>query len=363
MVSWDELFGGRHCLILDGGLGSYLESTDALKKSSIAELWSAGLLLEHPELLTAAHAEFLAAGADIITSSSYQLTLPGLLRTGAVSERRQALELFELSTSLVRQCIDNSNLLFRYRPLLAASIGCYGAHLADGSEYTGRYPDQCGVSELIQFHDDKLSILSETNPDIIAFETVPCMQEVKAIVNLLSNGHVQRAQCQWLSIACSSPTTLNSGESIEEAIRYIEEGASLSAQSTAIGVNCTDPRHVEGILHCMRDNSRKGRILVAYPNLGEEWNVATEATGCCSTHHSAAVDPVDIAVAVDNKTQGKTTVIPVPNTGVSEAEFLELSTRWYDEGSGATVIGGCCRVSPSLIHQLKQRVSTFHSAS
>jgi homocysteine S-methyltransferase len=361
MVTWDELFEGRHCMVLDGGLGSYLESSGGLELNSIPDLWAAGLLLSHPELLAAAHAEFLTAGSDIITSSSYQLTLPGLLRTGVVTDPRKALELFELSTSLVRQCIDTYCLqqlqhTGRHRPLIAASIGSYGAHLADGSEYTGQYGDKCSVAELTQFHDEKLSILLSTRPDIIAFETVPCIQEVKAIVNLLSKDqHTPGAPCQWLSIACSSPTTLNSGESIEDAIRYIEEGASLSTQSTAIGVNCTDPRHVESILHCMRDNSRKGRRLVAYPNLGEEWDVAADTTACCATHPSDA----DTTAGADKESKKS---VPVPNTGISEEQFLELSTRWYDEGSLATIIGGCCRVTPPLIRKLKQRVSTFHSA-
>ena len=339
----NDLFQGRCCLVLDGGLGSYLESNGAYNEmtSDITRLWAAGLLLEHQHLLMDAHREFLVAGADIVTSSSYQLSFQGL-RDANVSD---PIAVYELSTSLVRRCIAEQQQQTQsvQGPYVAASVGCFGAHLADGSEYTGIYGGD--LMMLKKFHTEQTQALRSTNPDILAFETIPCVDEVRAIVEVLSsssNADSSSNPClAWISLACSSETTLNSGETIEDALRILEE-SSLSNESVAVGVNCTDPRFVEDILHSMRETCSKGRVLVAYPNLGETW----EETG---------------VPAADSNAANNHAWTPLPGTGISETQFIDMASRWYDHGSGATIIGGCCRVSPQLIGKLKQVVSQFNN--
>ena len=349
--NFDGLFGGKSCLLLDGGLGSYLESTGAFNQmtNDVARLWAAGLLLEHPNLLLDAHRNFMAAGADILTSSSYQLSMKGL-RDANVSD---PVRVYELSTSLVRRCIEEQQQQIRSTqpqcPYVAASIGCYGAHLADGSEYKGNYGD---VTMLKQFHSEQLEVLLSTSPDLVAFETIPCVDEVKAIVEVLSSSSNVESNANpclaWISMACSSETTLNSGETIEDAVRILEE-SSLSNQSVAIGVNCTDPRFVENIIRSMRETCNKGRVLIAYPNLGETW----EDTG----NNAADSDTAGVIGAESNHAW-----TPLPGTGISETQFIDMAERWYDHGAGATIIGGCCRVSPQLIGKLKQ-LSQFNTSS
>ena len=349
--SFDALFGDRSCLILDGGLGSYLETAGAfgqLKTNdpSVTRLWAAGLLLGHPNLLLDAHQEFMTAGADILTSSSYQLSFQGLRDAKVVDP----IAVYQLSTSLVRRCIEEQQQKLSPTPqpcpYVAASIGCYGAHLADGSEYKGNYGN---VPMLKQFHSEQYEVLLSTNPDLIAFETIPCIDEIKAIVDVLSSSsHMDSSSTPcltWISMACSSDTTLNSGETIEDALRILEE-SSLSNQSVAIGVNCTDPRLVENIIHSMRETCSKGRILVAYPNLGETW----EETGNNHAIDSNAetLDPESIH-----------TWKPLPCTGISETQFIDMAHRWYDHGDGATIIGGCCRVTPQLIGKLKSQFNSI----
>lgn len=74
----------------------------------------------------------------------------------------------------------------RRRPLVAASIGCYGAALADGSEYRGGYGDTVGQRGLQDWHKERLDILARADGvDLVMFETIPCLAEVRAILALL----------------------------------------------------------------------------------------------------------------------------------------------------------------------------------
>lgn len=323
-----------------------METSGALqcvRDSTSSTLWSAGLLLEHPELLIDAHAQFLAAGADIVTSSSYQLTFEGIAGIGGADGRQRAEELFRESTAVARTACAGYPTA-----RVAASLGCYGAHLADGSEYTACGYRGVGVSRLQAFHKDKLTVLLATNPDSVAFETVPCVDEAKAIAALLTDREVLHrgggSPVAWVSLACSSPDTLNGCEPLEDALRALEDpddggsggGAALSVADVAVGVNCTDPRHVRAILQTMRDTCRRGRVLVAYPNLGETWE------------QQAPSSSGEAEVA---------TWKPVAGTGVAEAEFVRMARQWHDGGDGATIIGGCCRVAPPLIAKLKSALT------
>jgi homocysteine S-methyltransferase len=227
---------------------------------------------------------------------------------------------------------------------VAASLGCYGAHLADGSEYTAGGYRGVGVEQLTAFHAEKLAALVATRPDAVAFETIPCVDEVKAVTALLSSSGVPDgppgAPVAWVALACQSPELLNSGETLEDALRALEDppsGAPLDVDHVAVGVNCTDPRHVRAILRTMRDTCRRGRVLVAYPNLGETWEQAPEGSDGNSSGGG-----------------GGGAWAPVAGTCVAEAEYVALARGWYDGGDGATIIGGCCRVNPPLIAELKR---------
>ena len=65
---------------------------------------------------------------------------------------------------------------------MAASVGPYGAFLADGSEYRG-YPD-VQTEYLEVFHIPRLALFCEENPDILSFETIPSYAEAIALREL-----------------------------------------------------------------------------------------------------------------------------------------------------------------------------------
>ncbi len=353
-------------LVLDGALGTRIEQ---LGFELDPVLWSAGNLIRNPNLIMDIHKDYLNAGANIITTSSYQISYDGLLKVMNYNVQEtdnlllKSVELANRARNIVNK---DYNQLANLTPrLIAASIGCYGASLANGSEYTGKYDKS--EQQLIEFHCNKFRTLaSSPHTDLIAFETLPCFNEVKAVTSLVAN-HRSEVTC-WLSLACQSDSQLNSSDRIEDCIRYVEDAASevemftedtgLIASSTdnmsggvdsesdgttsastvvtaennlinntnlsnlILGVNCTHPQHVENILQTITDFCKKDRILIAYPNRGDVWD---------SNSYSYCL-----------------------NSGCSNPQFAELAVKWYD--AGARIIGGCCMTEPSTIVAVRERL-------
>jgi homocysteine S-methyltransferase len=297
----------HHAVVLDGALATELERRGADLRDT---LWSAKLLLENPDLIRQVHHDYYVAGADVATTASYQATLQGLLQRG--QDQEQAAAVLRLSVKLAQQARDlfwqiDSNRQGRLKPLVAASVGCYGAYLHDGSEYRGDYG--LSVQQLIDWHRPRLEILADTGADLIACETVPCLAEGEALVKLLSEFPQIQA---WLSFSCRDERHLCHGEAFVEAIQLANDAATI----VAAGVNCTPPRFIEGLLASAVGSAHKP--LVVYPNSGETWDAARHCW------------------------QGITT----------DADWRECAKRWHS--AGARVIGGCCRTTPETIRQIAQ---------
>jgi homocysteine S-methyltransferase len=294
-------------VILDGALATELERRGADLRDP---LWSAKLLLENPELIRQVHCDYFAAGADVATTASYQATIPGLLKRGLNHE--QAAGVLRLSVRLAQQARDAFWLIprpARLAPLVAASIGCYGAGLHDGAEYRGDYG--LSVQQLIDWHRPRLEILADSGADLLACETIPCLAEGAALVKLLCEFPRISA---WLSFSCKDAHTLCHGEPFAQAVALANDAPNI----VAVGVNCTAPRHVEGLLAAASAVTQKP--LVAYPNSGETWD------------------------ALQHCWQGTT----------AEPDWRSCVLRWRD--AGARLIGGCCRTTPESIRQIADAV-------
>jgi len=326
--------------ILDGGLATELEASGA---DITGKLWSAKVLIENPDYIVDCHLRFLQAGADIITTCSYQASLEGFLEQGlcvdeakhliqsSVSLAKQARQKFleyssdKVLPSSAEQQLSREDWVNGWRrfPLVAASIGCYGAILADGSEYHGNYRVM-GVEALFTWHRPRLELLLQANPDMIACETIPCLEEVEALAllfNQLSNEGTFVPKV-WISLACQNSTTLNSGQLLEDAIERVE-ALDVGRNIYAVGINCTAPSHITDAIKLISD--RTSRKIIVYPNRGETWD---------STNHQWTQD-----------------------SGIQELEFAEMAFNWCKQG--CNIIGGCCRMSPSAIKQLKVRILVY----
>ncbi|AJP04449.1 homocysteine methyltransferase [Streptomyces cyaneogriseus subsp. noncyanogenus] len=286
-------------LVLDGGMSNQLESAGHDLSDA---LWSARLLADRPEAVVAAHLAYYEAGADVAITASYQATFDGFARRGIGRER--AAGLMTLSVDLAREAARRTRAA---RPLwVAASAGPYGAMLADGSEYRGRYG--LTVAELERFHRPRLEVLAAARPDVLALETVPDTDEAAALLRAVRGLGVPA----WLSYTVAGDRT-RAGQPLEEAFAL----AADADEVIAVGVNCCAP---EDVARAVETAARvTGKPVVAYPNSGESWDAGARAWTGGSTFTAGRV------------------------------------RAWRE--AGARLIGGCCRVGPETIGQVARAVA------
>ena len=295
-------------LILDGGLATELEA-DGFDLNH--PLWSAKVLIETPEAVRAVHARFLAAGADCIISATYQASFPGLARYGLPD--KEAERLFRFAVELAaeernRFWRDPANREGRRRPLVAASIGPYGAFLADGSEYTGDY--RADDAALAAFHWRRLELLARSGADLLAVETIPSAREGRVLRRLLER--LENPPPAWLSFTCRDGARLSDGTPVEEIATDLDACARIHW----IGVNCTAAKHLATLIPRFREAT--GKPVVAYPNGDGRW------------------DPVR----------------KVWETPAETADLPKLAPEW--RRLGAALIGGCCRTRPKDIRGIRE---------
>ena len=223
---------GGDTIVLDGGLATQLEAQGADLSD---ELWSARLLVEDPGAILAAHLAYFRAGARIATTASYQATFEGFERRGI--GRDDATVLLRRSVELAAAARDTMLEEHRSGPerYIAASIGPFGAMLADGSEYRGRYGRT--VEQLRDFHRERLEVLFATDADVLAVETIPEIEEAAAVAQLVAATPDAAA---WVSFSCADGRRIRSGAPIEDAVAAV----AFTPGILAVGVNCTAPEHV-----------------------------------------------------------------------------------------------------------------------
>lgn len=228
-------------VVLDGGLGTLLESRG---NDVTSALWSARVLRDDPDEVRAAHAEFVAAGAEVVITASYQLGFGGDIPDAEVET------LLRRSVSVARDAGD---------VVVAASVGPLGALRADGSEYTGAYG--LSLDDLRTAHRRRLHVLAETGADVLAVETIPSPLEVEALALELADVDVPA----FVSLSGDSSGFAAPGS----RARALQLAASVPGV-IAVGVNCCAPASVGAALA-----EAPGIPLVAYPNTGETWDAAT----------------------------------------------------------------------------------------
>jgi homocysteine S-methyltransferase len=258
------------------------------------------------------HLDYFRAGADVATTATYQASFEAFARRGIL--RRQAADLMCAAVSLAVAARDDMFATAQggadlIRPLVAASIGPYGAMLADGSEYRGHY--ELDDDALADFHRPRLQVLADAGADLLACETIPCLREAKVLAELLRE---HPDLCAWISFSCRDGERNCEGENIGACVAELRE----YPQIVAVGVNCTPPQYMTSLLRQMR--GRTDRPLVVYPNSGECYQAASKQW---SGDRGAL-------------------------------EFGEQARGWYAEG--ARLIGGCCRTGPHDIRRVKQCV-------
>lgn len=287
--------------ILDGGMATELEWRGC---NIYGPLWSAQVLDTAPNVIRQAHLDYLRAGADCISTVSYQVSARGYMELGrppgdAARALRQSVEIAEAARAQYAGESDRS-------VLIAASLGPYGAALHNGAEFHGRY--DIGFDDLAVFHAERLAVAGETDADLIALETVPSLEEARAIVAALAQFPSVRA---WVSFTCKDEAHVAHGETLAECTALLD---SLE-QVVAVGVNCTQPRLISELIRAAKESTAKP--VLVYPNSGETWDAETR------------------------RWRGKSDI----------AEYGVLASEWFE--AGAQAVGGCCRTTPAHIQAVR----------
>jgi len=299
---FETLFHERAAVVLDGGLGTELERRGADLSDP---LWSARLLADDPELIVATHLAYFQAGAQVATTASYQATFEGFAARGIARDQADSLMLRSVELAIeARRRTELAGLL------VAASIGPYGAMLADGSEYSGDYG--LTVAQLRDFHRPRFDVLAASDADLLALETVPSVDEGRALVELLGDRPETAA---WLSFTCRDGAHTRRGEPVEAAFDLARDVPGI----VALGVNCTEPQFIDELIRRAAD--RTDLPIIAYPNGGEHW----DAAGRRWAGPAAASDGIPAQIG-----------------------------GWL--ASGARIVGGCCRVGPVTIAEIAANV-------
>ncbi|MFF3753422.1 homocysteine S-methyltransferase [Streptomyces sp. NPDC002018] len=279
-------------VVLDGGLSNQLTAQGCDLSD---DLWSARLLADGPEQIEAAHTAYVRAGAQVLITAGYQATFEGFARRGVSG--RAAAGLLARSVELARRV----GAAAEHEVWVAASVGPYGAMLADGSEYRGRYG--VPVRELERFHRPRIEALAAAGPDVLALETVPDTDEAEALLRAVEGGGVP----VWLSYSVAGERT-RAGQPLAEAFAL----AAGVDEVIAVGINCCAPADADRAVEIAA--SVTGKPVVVYPNSGEGWDARSR-----SWHGDATFDPARVRA-------------------------------W--RAAGARLVGGCCRVGPADIARL-----------
>jgi len=287
--------------VLDGGLASELEYQGA---NIGTPLWSAQVLEDEPEKVAAVHRAYIEAGAQAIATCSYQVSRMGYVEVGLTAAEADAalLRSVEIARSVVSEFPER-------RVLVAGSLGPYGAALHNGGEYHGNY--DCSYADLVRFHRERIEIFARATgaqrPDLLAFETFPSLEEVRAVGEALVSWPELRA---WFSFSCRDSGHVSHGEPVAECAALVAP----FPQTVAVGVNCVPPKWIPSLIAELRTAS--DLPVMVYPNSGEGWDAANRCW-----------------------------------TGMSDpADFGAQAAEWFK--SGAQIVGGCCRTRPAHIREV-----------
>ncbi|WP_414043958.1 homocysteine S-methyltransferase [Macrococcus sp. EM39E] len=282
--------------ILDGGFGTTVEQFGYDVNHA---LWSSNLIKEHPEGVYEVHKAFVDNGAEVILTNTYQASVQSFRNIGLSDE--EAKGYLEIAVALAKKAANDD-------VIVAGSLGSYGAMLGNGSEYTGDY--NVTEADYIEYHKERLDILIEAGVSVFAFETIPNIEELKAVKTLLVDYPNIEA---WISVTLKDSIHLSDGTALLDVIELVNDIPNVYA----FGVNCTSVKVIDGAVDVLVEKSEKPIIL--YPNGGRKYDAVKKAW----------IDQED-------------------------ASLIEAAVKWKDKG--VKIIGGCCQVGPEEIGSLVKAV-------
>ena len=288
--------------LLDGSMSFPLEQ---LRYNLKNKLWTGMALISDPDIIKNIHKDYINAGADYISTSTYQVSYDRLQNMGYQSS--EIKKVFQKSVDLVKEAIKESGSKKEIK--IVGSFGPFASYDPNASEYVGKYNST--DDEIKNFHLNNINIIEETDLDIILYETIPCLREIKVLSKVLSQTNKEI----WISITCNENIEFRDGSSFKEACKIISQ----IEQITTLGINCFSPLLVEKALKELKKYSNKKTLV--YPNSGEKYNPK------------------------DKYWSGKN-------------EFNNLMIKnWLS--LSPDIIGGCCRVGYNNIKKMREEIDSL----
>jgi homocysteine S-methyltransferase len=288
--------------LLDGSMSFPMEQLGYNLKN---KLWTGMALISDPDIIKNIHKDYINAGADYISTSTYQVSYDRLKNMGYQSS--EIKKVFQKSVDLVKEAIKESGSKKEIK--IVGSFGPFASYDPNASEYVGTYNST--DDEIKNFHLNNINIIEETDLDIILYETIPCLREIKILSKVLSQTNKEI----WISITCNENIKFRDGSSFKEACKIISQ----IEQITTLGINCFSPLLVEKALKELKKYSNKKTLV--YPNSGEKYNPK------------------------DKYWSGKN-------------EFNNLMIKnWLS--LSPDIIGGCCRVGYDNIKKMREEIDSL----
>jgi len=288
--------------LLDGSMSFPMEHLGYNLKN---KLWTGMALISDPDIIKNIHKDYINAGADYISTSTYQVSYDRLQNMGYQSS--EIKKVFQKSVDLVKEAIKESGSKKEIK--IVGSFGPFASYDPNASEYVGKYNST--DDEIKNFHLNNINIIEETDLDIILYETIPCLREIKILSKILSQTNKEI----WISITCNENIEFRDGSSFKEACKIISQ----IEQITTLGINCFSPLLVEKALKELKKYSNKKTLV--YPNSGEKYNPK------------------------DKYWSGKN-------------EFNNLMIKnWLS--LSPDIIGGCCRVGYNNIKKMREEIDSL----
>lgn len=273
------------------------------------KLWSANVLVNHPNEIKKVHQAYYKSGADIAITASYQASTIGFVENGICQNSKESIEIMKRSVNIAREskCRDDQ--------LVAGSIGPYGAYLANGEEYSGNYGNVT-KEQLKEFHKDRIKALESA--DLLAIETIPNIMELEALMDMVD------MNC-WVSLSLADDNNkMADGTLLSQALKVIESNQNV----IAVGFNCYP---LDKSTAALTNFNKLAKLpLILYPNSGEAYDSETKAW--------------------ITSTESKENLL-----------LASQAARWVE--LNAKIIGGCCRTTPKDIQNLHDSINKLYNSN
>ena len=298
-----RLFGAHRPAVLDGAMGTELARRG---EDTGLPLWSAGPLEKSPGAVSRIHADYIAAGADIVTTDTFRTTRRTFARAG-LPDRSAALT--ARAVSLACNARDASG---RGGVLVAGSIApledCYHTELV---------PSDAALSEE---HAELAKRLAEAGVDFLLIETMGTAREAAAAAEAARATGLEFV----VSFLCKPDGALYGGEPLADAVRRI-----APLHPAAFSINCVSARLMHEPLKRLRE----------------------------AINETPGADGIPIGVYANVGVPNGESPMDDSQSMIEDVEpmaYASCAASWARQGTA--FIGGCCGTTPEHIRAVAREL-------